>query len=736
MIADGVETGKLEPDTKGYIRFIPNDDELKSIETYLGDEITRTLDDYQPLFQDAVENVTCYRHLKVTLETGKAILPAPIARIPADHIIANSVTTVLTPRPIVSIDPYFGGEFPVNVPMPEGMPMQGMPIQIKKSADDLARNLEKGLEFKLRERLDFPGKLLKAVRGAVSGCPFWFKICVEEPDRDVMRPAANGIVVDSSDMRFYRQDGEMVLIDVVPYFNFIRPLDIPEDEIDRAPWCAERKTMSPEDLMYEFYEDEFFLIRDEDEAAVLSAIVTDVNSLQQQAIDAMTQKKSPTKQRQVVDRWHVPFYRDAIYKDPETGKKKLKRLNLIGDFHLGAKRLLNCYLNPYEHQSRPYAYCDQMEEGDSTVKILRWHQDVATHTMQAEIKTRFIANNINTWSNSDSDAADYFRKHRTIEPGEHMSVAGELGKDWGVVSLGNTPHDSMLPLWQAIVAEAKAASKVTGIAAGEDLPGRTPAQTMEKALQAGSQETLLWLMRLSRCISKVIRLYLETHRQFQPIGETIPLFNPIDKQVLEIPFRVPQMLDNFRIALTAADQALAQERSNERLAMWKNLVMQDSEFIAKISAALVDPRTTPALMALYEKMIARDQKLLSRMIQLNDTDQDDFDLTPEISAIMKERQAMQAQAQMNPPQPKEPPPPQIKISLSGKLTPEQEAEAAQHVGIGGTSANPATNPGGTVPGPQGPPNAGGPAGVGGQPGNAPGPGPAPQGGVPAPQQPR
>lgn len=684
IISDGVETGSMEMDHRGYIKFIPNDDELKAIETYLAEELARTLSDYESLFQEAVNNVNCYRHAKITLETGKAILPAPIARIPADHIIASSFTTVMNARPIFSFDPYFSGKFPVAVPAPEGFPMipAGTPMSVSRSSEEIAKNLERGFEFKLRERLDFETKLQKAIRGAVIGCPFWWKVCADPKSRDLMGPKVDGAFIDLSQKYSFRQKGEIVQLYLVPFFNLIKPVDVAEDELDEGPWVAERTPCDPADVIRGFYSKDFFLLVDKKDADTVASQVSDIHNPFQQAIAAMIQQKVSQKPRQQCPKFLVWFYRDALFKDPETGEKTIKRLNLIGDYHLGAKRLLNCYLNPNEHQSRPYVFCDQMEEGDSTVKILRWHQDVATHLMQAQIKNAFIANNINYTYNPDSDAEDWFKKHPTIEAGEVIG-AGKKGEDWDTFTAG-TAHESLLMTWQAVVAEAKVASKVSGPQAGENIPGRTPASTMSQVLQQGAQEGILFLRRLSRGLSKVIRLYLETARQFQPLGETIPIFDPVQKQIIEIPFRFPvgEMLDNFRIALTASDQALQRERDSERIVMWKTVLMQDAEFVAKISAALVDQKTTPALMALFEKALLRNEKLISKIIQLSDTDEDDFDLSAEIDALVKEQNAarMQMQAMM-------------------------EAQ----------NGNPAAAGQGAVPGPAGQPNGGGPVGAAPQP---------------------
>ena len=703
IVEDGTATGKMEMDARGHVRFIPNDAELASIETYLADELTRTLDDYAPIFQDAADSISTYRCTKKMIEgSGRAILPAPIARIPADHIIAGEFNAIMRARPVFSFDAYSPGEFPVVIPSPppeEGFPAaipQGTPMQVRKNAEEIGKNLERGFEFKIRERLDFETKLFKSVRAAVIGCPFWWKTCADPQYRDVMGPKAGGAFIDLKTKYSFRQEGEVVQVYLVPFFNFIKPLDINDDDLDEGPWCAERRACEPNDIIRGFYSKEYFLIKTLVDAERIAKNVSDVHNPYQQAIAAVTEKKSPSKQRQLCDRWLVWFYRDARFED-ENGDEQVRRLNLLGDFHLGEKRLLNCFLNPNDHQSRPYVLVDQMEESDSTVKILRWHQDVATHIMQAQIKNAFIANNINYWCNPESSAYDYFKSHPAIGPGEVLLPDGVKDTDWGSFSAG-TEHESLLPTWSAVVSEARAASTVSSVRSGETIPGRTPAATMSQSLEQGAQQDLLFLRRLSRKLSRIVRLYLETARQFQPMGETIPIFDPVQKQLIEIPFRFPvgDVLDNYRIALTAADDALRAERNVEQIATWKAVLMQDSEFVAKVATAMIDQRATPAMMALFEKTLTRNEKLVTRMIQLSDTDEADFDLTEEINALVKEKE------------------------LAAQMMRAQEAMNAQSQ----TAA-----PQGAVPGPAGLPNGGGPVGMGVEPGIGAGAPPPQEGGV-------
>jgi len=744
-----IESVKLETDTNGYIRVMFSDEELKEINSYLTTELTTTYNDYLPIWANAVENLETYKAIRMTIpESGPAIYPAPLARIPADQVIASTYNDVVRPRPIFAWDAYLNAQYDVpQAPQPTPPPQPGQPptppppIQAAKmTAEDIAKRLRQGYEFIVRERIQFPKKLLKAVGSAVKGCPYYWKVSARPNESTKLVPKVAGAIVDLDDKyESTRMRGDIVQHELVPFFNFMKPLD--QDEIETSPWCGERTTHRPDEIIKRWAAKELFLLEDEEEAKKLASDTADLFDPYRARAASTTEKKTPQTPTQVCDVWLTWFYWTVRYKSKDDGQTHVKRMNLIGDFHRTGGKMMNCFVNQYEHQERPYEIIDQMDDGGSTVENMRYHQTVFTHCTQAEIKNAFHANNFLKWYDPfDTTLEAFFKANTVLSSGD--SVPGEFGKAWGVARMG-AEHYSLLEFMKFVLTMSQLDSKQNKYTSG-DPGGRTPAYTMKQALQQAGEEPNLFLHRLSNKFSRIMRLDAETRRQFQPLGEVLPMWDDEAKKTVEVPFQLPvgDVLDNFRCALTASDEALAQEQDPQVIMAKKQALMTDGEYIAKVLTPILNTQTPipPELVAIFAKIIRRDQKALMELIGSTTTEEDAYDLTKELDAFIDARnKQVQMQQQMdmeikhaqmqNGGQAQQGPAPQIKVSLKGELTPAQEDAAAQALGIGGTSAQmPPTGSQGAVP-PGGPGNPGGPPQPGGQPAIPPRPiEPPPQGG--------
>lgn len=695
-------SGKFELDENGYTRFIPSKDEAKKIDAWLGEEIARALEDHQPVFQDAAENIETYKAVKGTIaDSGETILPSPIARIPADQIIAWTYNTVLRPKPIFSLDAYFPADYdvavPVQMPDPTPDPMTGqlsgreitVAVPTPTNAETVAMRLEQGVDFKMRERLGFSEFLRTIVTDCVTGAsPAWAKVCRTLKTRPTMGPkVVKGAFLDlSTKTETYVRDGEEVHFYAIPTFNVLMPMD--EDDPNESPWIAERTPLAPEEFRGRVLTEKYFLV-DEEEGERLSKMTSDTRDAVQAGLVESTQNRVAATPRSKCDVWEVWFYRYIKFVDPETNKKTVKRISFMGDYHLTARRLVSCHRNPYDHQQRIHIPFWQIKDphshaGSSTVGILKYHQKVATHLIQAEIKNAFHANNFTYWYDEDSRVADFFAGKRQLSPGEF--IPGKEGEDWGVTRVG-AQHYSLLGMMQWIAAQAQQSSNVSSYEAGDNIPGRTPAATVAQILEQGRQQPIMFLRTLNDSLVKLVRLYLETVRQFQPMGETIPLRNPETREIVEVPFRFPvgEVLDNFRIALTAADEAMAKEHELEQLTMLKNLLMQDANFVAQVAGPMSNPQLTEGQVELFRKILDANGTLMKKIMSLSRTDEEVFDYSKAIGAIVEEHN--QAQAAM------------------------QQQQAAME----GMNANQPANAAGNGAGPEGGPDAGGPAGVGAEP---------------------
>lgn len=711
-------SGELEYGEDGYLRFLPSEDERKKIEAYLHEEITRAIEDHQPLLDEARENLEAYKGVKIPIPvdgSNKSILPSPLVRIPCDQIISSIVNMVLKARPIFSFDAYFPAEYEVPIqvaPAPEAM-MNGMAAPgsaqiIKIDAEVLRRRLEQAMDFKARERLDFPRLLWTLVSDLVTTgpVPAWIKVCREKKTRPMVAPKIKGAFVDltSPKERFYVADGEEVRWYCIPGTNVLMPID--EDDPDTSPWLAERTPLSPTSFLGKFASGEYFLVKDLEEAKKLSLIVSEESP--RKAIQESTQNRTPSVPRRtcdVLEVWLTWTLRVEIEDEEGKSQTVVQQFSLMGDYHYGARRLLNLFDNPYEHQRRIHIPFWQFKDphshsGTSTAGILKWMQKVHTHCIHADILNAFtVSNPVGGYDpdTSSPELVDHFARYGTqLQPGEMLP--GMPGKHWDVRPLAQNSNP-LLPTAQHVKGLAQETSNVSAYESGQVIPGRTAASTVAQVLEQGRQQPLLFLRMLNEGMGRVMRLYLRTVRQFQPFGETLPIRDKVTKQVIELPFRLPvgEALDNFRVSLTAAEEALAKEHEPEQIALFLDLWQRHVKFTTEIVAPMLEGKFSPKQMAFLQKAIEGEQALFDEIVAAIRTDEEKFDLAQHVNAMAEEITKIQMQAQMG--------------------------------GMNGTPPNQAPPGGGPVP-PGGGPVGGGLPGAVGQPPMGPGGSYPPEAGVP------
>lgn len=657
LLKSEIESVELTTDPNGHTRVKFSPDVLREINVYLKAELDQAYTDWTPKWNDSVENLETYRTVKIPIpDGGSSIYPAPIARIPADQIIASVYNAIMKPRPIFSIDAYLDAEYSV----PQGAPGQQIPptgpamvTAVPTKAETVAHRLEQGYDFIVRERINLGDKLLKGVRAAVIGQPFWWKVNADPEERTTIAAKGEGGIIDLNDK--YEETklrGDIVKWYLVPYTNCMRPID--QDDNDQSPWFAERTAWRPDTLAKKFVAGDLFLTTEE-EAPQLVAFTVDKQDEFKARSAQTTEKKVASTPAQVCPTWLTWFYWDVQYVDPQNpadnnGKKitKIKRLSLLGDFHLGVGKLMTCWLNPNEHQCRPYELVDQMDDGDCTVGRLKYHQTMFTYAAQSEIQNAHHANNIGYWHDPNiPDLADHFAKGKVVRIGD--SVPGIHKTEWGTYRAGEQ-HNSLLELLKFFLSMSQLDSRENDFTMGGRPPGRTSPNTVAQVYQHAEETKTMFIARLSGKLSRLLRLDAETRRQYQPLGETLPVWEPGAKAASEIPFRFPvgDVLDNFRMALTAADDVLTAEKDPEKVMMRKNALMRDGEYIAKVATAIFNLQQPlpPSGVALFTKVMKRDQQLMRALMGQMVTDEESYDLTPEIEAILAERQQalMQQQA--------------------------------------------------------------------------------------------
>lgn len=704
-------SGKLQPSEafQGYIEFVPTTEVKEKIEHWLHTEIATADKDYQPIFAECRENAETYRATKMVTEDGTDIMPSPLARVAADQTVSTFVNSMLRPSPLLSIKPYFPAEYNVMVPVdfPDGQGgTQQAAVPVPRDAEKIAQTWELAYEFILRERINIERKLNQIATDTVHGeQPCWVKVCYHKETQTSLQPTNKGIYVDLTDKREQESvSGDPIKWVVLPVYSVTRPLD--EHDIQASPWIAESTPKTPDDFLLAYYNGEYPLIDSDEDAEKYAQITTDFSSGYAAAQAQTNQKAVASSPKMRCDIREVLFYWDVkIPKGDGSKKKSLKRLSLMAEFHQGTGKLLCCYRNPYDHQLRYYVPFFQMEDahtlsGSSTVGIIKYHQRVKTQCLGLEIQNATSANNVSWFCDPDIEAFDHITSSRKTRVNEVIPKReDEYVEKWRK----GDAHYSLLPLIQYIDSDGKQSVNLSGYMLGQNIPGRTAASTVSQILQSGAQQPISFLRTIAERLIDVIKLDLKTRRQYYPLGETIHVQDPETQQLLEVLFQFPveDVVDNFRFAFTASDEEVAREHELPQLMALEKLYQERANFIAQVTGPMANPNIMQSQVMLLTKILEGEQAIWDRLISLSRTDVKKFDYTEAVAAIVKERDAAVAQAQQAGPPP--PPPPQVKVSLSGQLTPEQEQVAAQTV-LGGPGGQ-GNQPGGQggvppQPGPQ------------------------------------
>lgn len=709
-------SGQFEMDADGYWRFVPSPEEKASIERWLGEAIDRAEREQRVRLDAQAENRETYSFVKKMLdnEGGIAILPSPIARIPADQIIASTHNAIVHATPLFAMDPYFDASYPVLMPSPEYDPndpdmamLAGVPagtaIKIDVGAEEISRKMESGIDFVARERLDFERVNHRVIDACVIEGYGWVKTCRKRKKRNIIRPKADSFLVDVEDTEEIEYNsGSQIQWMFVHDSNMLRP-NMHQD-INDLDWLAERDPQSPDDLRAAYANDEYFLYDDKKQKdAEVQRYASATSSTVDEAkvrTDAAIRKIDAEQTDNYLDIRDVWAYRWLHVKNEQTGESERRRFMLQLTYHHGVRKLLAAYRNPYNHQRRIHTVFTQFLDGSCTVGIVKYNQILGTHFIQSEIKSSFIANNPQPWHDPQAtETATFLAKGMPRSP--EVSIPGLGGKDWGYVPRG-AEHYSLLPHIQWNAADAQAASKVGDYETRGSAPSHTSPNTVSMLLDRGGQSSLLFLSMMDRGWREAVRLYLETARQYQPLGEVIPVRDPKTRAKTMVPFRYPigEALDNFRIALTAANDAASRERSPEQIMGLMNAWQQQAAFMMQPIGALINPATSPEQAKLYMKIIEGGQALLDRLVSTTRVDEETFNIIPEVMSVVAEKAQLLEQAKA-----------------------QQATEAAN-------AANQAPAGGGLVPPTEGAPDAGALAGVGAEPGVAVGFAAPPDEGIP------
>jgi hypothetical protein len=646
--------GKLNFDADGYEKYYPSESEKALIEKRLGDQIEQCIKDYAPYFEKVRDNIATYEALP---QSGE-VLTVPIAKRDANQIIAWALATILRPRPLISVDPYFPATYttlaqvqPDEEMMAMGV-MQPVPTEVPYDSEEIAQALELDAEYTFRERIPLAEILETVITDCVVGAsPAWVKVCYERRERDVRfnkySKTAEGFVRLSGKEEKVLATEEPVKIIPLSVFNVLKPADCDDDS---GP-IFERQSMGDVEFREKLSSGEYDLV-DESEYEDLMKKVTRIQIAAKDSIRSQIDKRSAESPQDKHDVWECWFeWPVRVEEANELGEvtKRFKMLQLCAHYHLTARKLLMAYRHPYDHGMPIYVPFFQRKKthrfaGGSTVEDVATHQKLISQMLFLDIKGAVHANNFVYWSTDDEAT----RTLTQADVKNGIVVPAKFNEDWGAAPLGAS-HNG---LGQQIGFLNQDAALTTGVSEMEHGGGpinRTAASTIAQVMQAGLAQPLQFLRSLNHGMAKVIRLYYETRRQFQPFGSTAPFRDPESQQLTEIPVRYPveALLDGFRFTLTAIDEEQAKEAEFEQLTMQLGILQQIGSAVAQVTGPMANLAMPPAQTALLAD-IAKGFLEMGKLI-FEKTRRDPNKFVPSkklVDAILQEKQMVLQQQQM------------------------------------------------------------------------------------------
>jgi hypothetical protein len=643
--------GEIVADDEGHYQYyLPSPEELIALNKATGEWIDQVLEDLKPVAEKVAENELAYEGKIITSTGEKPLVAIPIVRRDCNIQIAWGTGTCLRPSPITSIDPYVDAEYEVPV-FDEQM---GVGMLMPISAEDVARTLEVGVEYKLREKLKVNQLMDTLWTEMISKGPVWIK--TQYHHRPSYRKAATfkksalnyGFDVDASSF-FEAAAEEPTKLIPLSFWNVLYNPD--QDDVDRADYLAENTPWSTAQLKARMMEwEEYLLIPDGDRAKLTLSTTQYVNETQQRNVREIEKwaPKIPANYHDVKEVWFRHPMR--FYETAEDGRqrKRVRMVELCGAYHYGTRKFIAIWLNPYDHQQKPYTPFLQRKRpfrlsGSNTAEDLAPFQRYIAEILSLTLENAAVANSSLTVVDPDSDAFDWLADHEISAD----SIIPARKDQINVVSFGRE-HRSMMPEVDWLNAESSRTSNTSKFESGEAIPTRTPATTVSQILQAGQQQQLMTLRAFDMSWSRAMRQWLYTYRQFNPYGEILPVRQEEghESKIVELAFRLPagEVLENFKIALTAAHEGLAREAEIEHLGVLANMLDNDARITAEALQPLVSEQITESAAQIVERLIQRKQDILEEILRLSRTDARSLVITDEmLKRVESERIALRQQ---------------------------------------------------------------------------------------------
>lgn len=650
---------ELSPDGY-YERWIPSEDEHDAVSNYVYSYIRSLEADNTEILNEVAENIDAYR-AKTKIVGSKSdeepVVTLPLISRKIDQLVAFQTATLLRPRPIVSVDPYFDDVYEVMSSQKVPDPMTGQMVEVgvpkQFDSEEVAATLEFGLDYKLRERMPIRQVLKKTVQDLAIANYSVVKVVWDQKYRTVrnnkITRLPNGMaVVDGLEERILRGK-DAAQITNVNLFAFLAPLDC---AIEDAELVCELAPMSVTDFREKLTTGEFFLPKQDTWQALVHNTTKDFRLSQ----DRSRSLNAPDAQerhdtREVWFEWPIEF---EEFNEDGTSYTVLKRTQLCGIYHMQAKRFMTLYRNPYHHGRAPYVLITEDEDARrrpelSLVGRTKKHQALVSQMLHLNIQNAVAASNFDIFCVPETDAWDALTT-QSRRPGR---LIPRNDKDEVEMRQAGQNHPGLNQEIGMLIQDISDTMGVSPYEEGTMVPGRTPADTVRQILQSGLQRPMMTMATISDGFGEIIKMYLKVLKQFQPYGELVPTKDPDTNDKIMVPFLLPvdDVLDNFDIALTAAEEELAKEADQEQRIMLFNLLGQASGTWAQMAGAMADVNASPALTNMFAEMLGIQMRAFKLIVEPVRKDVSKFLPAKEtIAAIVAEKQqnvqlAMQQQQQ-------------------------------------------------------------------------------------------
>lgn len=705
--ADGQETG--------FKLFVPSEEEQKRMERRIADELNTTEQEHANLYARMLKNIHAYEALPDA--DKKDLLTLPLGKKDVNHLVGFYVNRIWNKRPIASVIPEEYGMYEVPIPTEQVDPFTGQRVSAveMRSAEEISGGGEKLLEHYLRNpKTNFHKFLYDVVMSSVQGAPAWGKTEYRRVTRPQLVPnwrrLPNGQVVADGYKEMERVVG--CPHKFVAKSGFDVMVATPWVDVQEAEMAFEHDPHTIIEGRNKVKQNEWYLVSDDDWKELYKACTTLERYEERNTAEELKAGRTIERPRDFLDVFHVSMFWPVVF-DDETGQTMEGVFSLVVPFERTTGKILAAPLMPYAHGRRnlvPYVQRPRPFDlgGYSTMEDVAPLQRVQTRLFHSQIENAMLANTVWTKVRPGSTAWTWLKSN---EIRARSKVPVQNPQDIESSVLGRELR-SLAPEIAAIGAFATGIT-VSDTVKGATLQGRTSRAAISLVQEAGLTVPNMDLDFLNDRLSENVGMLYHNISQWAMYGEEIPFRNPetraLAMKAVQFPLDGP---GQFSVRISASsDEETAQFEFERDLGLAK--VQQEFfQTFASLVGPMVNPNAPPVIEAFQKPMLVALNLMQSRICELAKLDPEKYTFTEKkideiLQAhrqwVMEQMQAqMQAAAQRGP-QP--PPPPKVSISLSGKLTPDQEAKAAETQGIGGMSAG----AGGSVV--QGPFGGGVPAGA-------------------------